>query len=134
LQRKLEGRVAFVLLGGPGEFERNRAIAGALADGVRLVDAGCDNPLLEFAALVSRCDLLVTSDSLALHVAVALDVRLVAFFAPTSAAEIELYGLGEKVVSTASDYCSYRPDADVSTLTPERIAQAVLRQLPPREG
>ncbi|MFM7297005.1 MAG: hypothetical protein ACKO4Q_07260, partial [Planctomycetota bacterium] len=56
-------------------------------------------------------------------------VRIVSFFAPTSAAEIELYGQGEKVVSTAPDYCSYKPDADTASLTPERIADATLRQL-----
>lgn len=129
LDRELGGRVTFVLLGGPGEVERNQAIVAALANEVRLVDAGCDNPMLDFAAIVSKCGLLVTSDSLALHVALALDVRCVVFFAPTSAAEIELYGLGEKVVSTAPDYCSYKPDADVSSITPERVAAAVLRQL-----
>ena len=52
-----------------------------------------------------------------------------AFFAPTSAAEIELYGRGEKVVSTAPDYCSYRPDADNRSLTAERLAAAVARVL-----
>jgi heptosyltransferase-2 len=125
----LDGRVTFLLFGGAGEVERNREIASALKEKVRLVDAGCDNALLDFAGLVSQCALLLTSDSLALHVALARDVRVVVFFAPTSAAEIELYGLGEKVVSTSPDYCSYRPDADTSTLTVERLCAAVLRQL-----
>ena len=31
--------------------------------------------------------------------------------------------------SLAPDYCSYRPDADTATLTTERLAAAVLRQL-----
>ena len=47
-----------------------------------------------------------------------------AFFAPTSAAEIELYGLGEKVCSTSADYCSYKADTDNSTITPDRLATA----------
>lgn len=126
----LAGRVSFQLFGGPGEIERNAEIVElARASGLRLVDAGCDNTLLDFAARVSLCQLLITSDSLALHIALARDVRVVAFFAPTSAAEIELYGLGEKVVSTAPDYCSYRADADNTSLTTERLAAAVLRQL-----
>jgi len=129
LDRALAGQVAFLLLGGPDEAERNRAIAAGLAGRGHLVDGGTRNSLLDFAALVGRCDCLVTSDSLALHVAVARRVRLVAFFAPTSAAEIELYGLGEKVVSTAPDAGSYRPDADTSSLAVERLAGAVLRQL-----
>jgi len=132
LHEGLAGEVTFLLLGGPDEAARNREIAARLSDRVRLVDTGTDNSLLRFAALVSLCDLLVVSDSLALHVAVALDVRVVAFFAPTSAAEIELYGLGEKVVSTAPDAGSYRPDADTATLTVERLRDAVLRQLQPR--
>jgi heptosyltransferase-2 len=128
--KALAWRVTFLLFGGPGEVERNAEIAERLTGSVRLVDAGCENSLLDFAALVSHCALLLTSDSLALHIALARDVRVVVFFAPTSAAEIELYGLGEKVVSTAPDYCTYRPDTDTSTLTVERIRDALLRQLP----
>ncbi len=55
---------------------------------------------------------------------------MVAFFAPTSAAEIELYGRGAKVASTAPDACSYRPDADNSTVTVERLLDAIARVLP----
>jgi heptosyltransferase II len=123
------GRASFLLLGGPEEEERNAAIRAGLAPEVHLVDGGTRNPLLRFAALVDRTNVLVTSDSLALHVAIARRVPVVAFFAPTSAAEIELYGRGEKVVSTSPDYCSYRPDADNASLTAERLAAAVGRVL-----
>lgn len=126
----------FVVLGGPPEAGRNAQILSglrALDPAPHVIDGGTDNSLTHFAALVGRCDLLVTSDSLALHLAIARDVAIVAFFAPTSAAEIELYGLGEKVQSTAPDACSYRPDADTSTVTPERIADAALRVLAMRE-
>ena len=123
-------QIVFLVFGGPAETERNGSIvAGIEALGLRAIDAGCDNALLDFSALVGLCNLLVTSDSLALHIGLAMNVRVVAFFAPTSAAEIELYGLGEKVVSTAPDYCSYRPDADNATVTPELVAEAVLRVL-----
>lgn len=130
LHAALADSATFALFGGVEERDRNARIAAALRDsGVPFVDTGCDNSLREFAALVSHCDVLVTSDSLGLHVATAMHVPIVAFFAPTSAAEIELYDRGAKVVSTAPDYCSYRPDADNSTLTPERIADAVLAVL-----
>jgi heptosyltransferase-2 len=132
LDRRLSRRAKYVLLGGRDEAERNAAILARLtevADSGRLVDAGTANPLLEFAALVDRLDLLLTSDSLAMHVAIARRVPVVAFFAPTSADEIELYGRGESVRSTAPDYCSYRAEADTSTLTVERLCDAVVRQL-----
>lgn len=117
---------AFLLLGGPEEGERNARIGAGLEGRVRWVDGGTRNALLDFAALIDRLDLLVTSDSLALHLAVAREVPVVAFFAPTPAAEIELYGNGVKVASTAPDYASYRRDADTSTLTVERLAEACL--------
>lgn len=132
LHAAMSGQVGFVLLGGPEERDRNATIAQgvrSLPSRPELIDAGTDNGLLEFAAIVDRCDLLVTSDSLALHMAIARRRKIVVFFAPTSAAEIELYGLGEKVVSTAPDYCSYQPDADNSTITAERVAAACLRVL-----
>jgi heptosyltransferase-2 len=126
----LGGACTFLVLGGPSERARNDAILnGAREAGAHAVDAGTDNALLEFAARVDLCDVVVSSDSLAMHMAIARPCRVVAFFAPTSAAEIELYGRGEKVVSTAPDVCSYRPDADNSTVTAERVAAAVLRQL-----
>ena len=132
ISRERQGKVRFLVLGGPAEAERNRAIvAGLRAHPARpaFVDAGTDHALLDFAARVELCTLLVTSDSLALHMAVALGRRVVVFFVPTSAAEIELYGLGEKVLSTSPDYCSYRPDADNSTVTVARLLPACLRQL-----
>ena len=124
------GNATFIVFGGPAEVERNRAImAGLQTADISCVNAGCNNSLLDFAALVGLCDVLVTSDSLALHIAIALDVRTVAYFAPTSAAEIEFYGLGESISSTAPDYCSYRAVADNSTITPERLLPCVERQL-----
>ncbi len=131
LVRELERRFdqpRFLVLGGRDEAERNAALVSELG-GTNVIDAGVDNSLLDFAALVSNLDLLVTSDSLALHIGVAQRIPIVAFFAPTSAAEIELYGRGEKVASTAPDYCTYRPDVDTSTLTVARLADAVSRVL-----
>lgn len=124
------GRATFLLCGGPEEEERNAIIGrGLTRAGVRWVDAGTRNGLLEFTALVARCRLLVTSDSLALHLALTQKVRVLAFFAPTPAHEIEFYGRGEAVCSTAADYASYRRDADTSTLTVARLLPAALRLL-----
>lgn len=130
LARARGGSLTFLLCGGPEEAERNERIGRGLgARGLHWVDAGTRNSLLGFAALLARCDLVLTSDSLALHLAITQRVPVLAFFAPTPAHEIELYGRGETVVSTAPDYASYRPDADTSTLTVERLACAALRVL-----
>ncbi len=132
LDQALGGKVTFLLLGGPEERERNDRILAQARGGARIVDGGTDNSLLDFAALVDSLDLLVTSDSLALHMAVAREVPVLAFFAPTPAEEIELYGRGSKVASTSPDYASYRSDADTSTLTTERLLEAALGLLAER--
>jgi len=132
IDQALGGRVTFLILGGRGEEERNARILAGLSrepSGPRAVDAGTGNGLLEFGALLKRCHLVISSDSLALHMCVGLGVRVVAFFAPTSAAEIDLFGRGEKVASTSPDYCSYRREADNSSITTARLLAAVERQL-----
>src|SRR4051812_964256 len=84
----------FLLLGGPGERERNERLKAAVR--VPLIDPGCDNPVRHFAALMNRTNVVVTGDTLAMHLALSLEKRTVVVFGPTSAAEIDLYGLGEK--------------------------------------
>lgn len=130
LDGRLAGRAAFVVLGGRDEADRNRELLNGLGElpiASAVLDGGVDNSILEFGGLINELDLLVTSDSLALHIGVARHVPIVAFFAPTSAAEIELYGLGEKLQSESADYCSYAPDADNSSITVERLVAAVQR-------
>lgn len=99
-----------LLFGGPEEKERNRQIKEKSK--TRLIDAGCDNSLMEFASLVNLCNILVTSDSLAMHIGIALKKKIVAFFYPTSASEIEMYNRGIKIIGEGRDYCSYKPKCD----------------------
>ena len=96
-----------LLFGGPEEKERNEKIKSSIK--TNIIDAGCDNSLMEFASLVNLCNILITSDSLALHIGIALKKKIVAFFYPTSAAEIELYGRGIKIIGKGNSYCSYQP-------------------------
>jgi heptosyltransferase-2 len=103
--------VGVVVLGGEQEKERNRRIERMA--GETCVVAPTDWGLKCFSALVSLCRVIVTSDSLALHVAVASGVPVVAFFGPTSAAEIDLFGSGRKVVTSLPCRCCYLPSCDV---------------------
>ncbi len=127
-----------LLYGGPEEEERN---AWLVREGKGIfIDTGCRNDLRTFFSLLNLCDLLVTSDTLALHAAVGLKKRVVALFGPTSAAEIDLYGRGEKVVAPVPCQCCYRTDCDVSpncmeTIEPETVLAAVRKLLaPPAPG
>jgi heptosyltransferase-2 len=109
-----------VLYGGPEEIERN-AYLHALAP-EHVVDTGTDNSLRKFGALVSLCDVMVTGDTLGMHVATAQGKRIVALFGPTSAHEIKLYGRGDKIVpKNLNCLCCYLSDCDVTPACMERI-------------
>jgi heptosyltransferase-2 len=54
----------------------------------------------------------VTGDTLGLHVAVARGVGVVALLGPTCAQEIELFGLGERIVSSVECAPCYRRRCD----------------------
>ncbi len=135
---ELIGRLAaryspqFVLLGGPPERERHRRLASRSP--VPLHDAGCDNTVRHFSAIVGACTLVITGDTLAMHIALALKRRTVVLFGPTSAAEIEMYGLGEKVVPEMACLSCYRTSCGITPncmdlIRPEMVEAAVERQL-----
>jgi heptosyltransferase-2 len=126
---------AVVVLGGPAEGDRNARIVAEAGRPGRVVAGPIDLPLLGFAAILARLDLLVTSDSLALHLAVSQGTPVVAFFGPTSSAEIALHGLGEKVVTPLPCRCCYLRDCDVRpdcmrSIPVESLLSAALRRLP----
>lgn len=108
LNKELKRKI--ILFGGKQENERNKEIVKKV--NFNIIDAGCDNSLLDFAALINLCNIIVTSDSLALIIAIALKKKIVCFFGPTSSAEIELYGRGRKIVPKIECVCCYKKKCD----------------------
>jgi heptosyltransferase-2 len=122
LSRRLHGegcRVA--LLGGPEEQERNARIAGAARGAA--VDVGTDHPLPVFAGIVAACDLVVTGDTLGMHLAIAARVPVVVLFGSTCPQEIELYGRGEKIVTPISCHPCYRRACDITPNCQDLISE-----------
>jgi ADP-heptose:LPS heptosyltransferase len=125
---KKETKMNLLLLGGPKERERNAQIMQKAKGGV--IDSGCENTLGQFAALINLCDVVVTGDTTALHLAIALKKKVVAIFGPTCAQEIELYGRGEKIVSSLSCAPCYRRSCQVSpncmqAITSEEVMEKI---------
>jgi len=121
-------RTSLLLLGGPKERERNRKILRKAKNAV--IDAGCDNTLGQFAALVDLCDLVISGDTTALHLAIGLKKKVVALFGPTCAQEIELYGRGEKITTSLSCAPCYRRSCSVSPSCMEAIeAKEVMKKI-----
>jgi ADP-heptose:LPS heptosyltransferase len=126
LIRNLKSRppVSILLLGGPRERERNQEIFKA--SGGMVLETRCENTLGQFAALVNLCDVVVTGDTTALHLAIGLRKAVVTLFGPTCAQEIDLYGRGEKIISPLSCAPCYRRTCSVSpncmeAITPEDV-------------
>jgi ADP-heptose:LPS heptosyltransferase len=118
-----------LLYGGPYERERNRILSSLNTK--RIVNTGSDNSLRQFFALVSLSDVFLTGDTLALHVATALGKKVVAYFGPTSAAEIDSYrGQILKVQSDLDCLVCYKPRCDfdpncMNSLSPDRMFEAL---------
>ena len=68
--------------------------------------------LRDFIADVNSCRVIVTGDTLTLHLGLALRKRVVAVFGPTSAPEIYDYGRLTKVVSPIDCICCYLRTCD----------------------
>jgi heptosyltransferase-2 len=123
-----DGDCDLLLLGGPREYEFNQAILKRC--GAILKDTGCSNPLEEFTGIISLCDVVVSSDSLAAHVAIALKKHVAIFFGPTCSQEVDLYGRGVKIVTDfpcAPCYlkiCSRLPNC-MEKLDAKRVYEAV---------
>ena len=120
-----EKRCKVLLFGGDEETARNEQIKEAAGDG--LIDTGCHNSVREFVALVDLCDVLVTSDTLGLHVALGLGKKVVGLFGPTSAAEIDVYGRGVKIAPDADCVCCYLRTCNRTPSCMDMIGAATVR-------
>ena len=86
---------SIVLLGGPEDEERNREISQGL--GVVLSDT--TKGLRDGLTSVGACDVVISGDSLGMHMAIALKKWVIPWFGPTCAHEIELYGRGSAILA-----------------------------------
>ncbi len=104
IYRKFNAKI--LLFGGPEQIKRNMEIIRLSKAPV--ISVGCGNDLIEFPALVSVCNIFVTSDTLGLHVALALKRKTICLIGPTSYNEVDMYGLGEKIIADSDCLCCYK--------------------------
>lgn len=121
-----------LLIGGRQEAGLLNDLQSKLPAGV--LSSGPDRSLRETASLIGQCAVVVTGDSLALHIASALRVPTVVLLGPTSAAELELYDRGEHVIAPIGCVncyltdCSIDPDC-MQLIQPKVVLEAVKRWL-----
>jgi heptosyltransferase-2 len=116
-----------LLLGGEQEHAKNTRIArksGALYLG--------HFPLRQFINLVDQCDLVVTAVTMAMHITIGLNKRIVLFNNIFNRHEFELYGLGEILEPDFECACFYSPVCPnncMQYLTVKTVYDACIRQL-----
>lgn len=126
-----------VLLGGPDERSAIDHILYELrrsGESENIIDSGTEHDEPSFVALVDACDVLLSGDTMAMHVALARGKRVVVYFGPTCEQEIDLFGQGEKLIAHVPCGPCYKRVCDqgdvcVKAIVPEDAAAAVLRQL-----
>ena len=126
-------RYCIVLLGGPNEEEKNKRIAKRIQSS-RFINMGCKYDVIQFSAIISQCDAILCGDTLALHIASALDVRSVVVFGPTSSNEIYTYnGLIEPIIANVDCLCCYgdcnKKDNCMTLISKIQILEKVKKQL-----
>ncbi len=87
---RLKGFQNLVLLGGPEDTLRNSQIA----EGLNVESSPTQQGLRDGLISINACDLIITGDSLGMHMSIAMKKHVIAWFGPTCAHEIELYGRG----------------------------------------
>ncbi len=84
-----------VLLGGPEDTERNAQIA----QGLKVISTATESGLRDGLISVAACDVVITGDSLGMHMAISQGKQVVAWFGPTCAHEIDLYDRGVSILT-----------------------------------
>ena len=133
LARQLQGKGYFVLLlGGKDEHEKNQRIA-------KLSGASYFGhfPLKQFIHEVNQCDLVVTAVTMAMHLVIGLDKKLILFNNTFNKNEFELYGRGiilEPQLECLGCFKTYFDDNCkanncMDLITPEQVQDAILSLL-----
>ncbi|MBT8392594.1 MAG: glycosyltransferase family 9 protein, partial [Ignavibacteria bacterium] len=91
-----------------------------------LINTGYNNSLVEFAAIVNLCDIIITADTLALHIGTALNKKIIALFGPTSISEINLFGCGIKITAPDDCKCYYNKSCSEEVSCMEKITSGMI--------
>ena len=124
--------VKILLYGGKKETKRNNGMISKINKKYRrqVIDTGTGNSLRQFISLANLSSIIVTSDTLAVHIAAGLGKKIVALFGPTSSSEIEIYDNGIKLAAPLDctgcykRRCAVKPDC-MELIKPETVLASI---------
>lgn len=106
-----------VLLGGPEDRVRNQQIA----EGLPVFQSATDQGPRRGLQFIEACDVVLTGDSLGLHLAVARKKFVVAWFGPTCPQEIDLYDRGLKILTKAACSPCWKKNCQMDTMCYDQV-------------
>ncbi len=98
LIKKLSTSYNIILLGGKREIELIKNIEEEVGR-IKVMKNDTNNSVREFIGVLNNCDVIITGDSLALHLAIGLKKKTVALFFCTPSWQVEDYGFLRKINS-----------------------------------
>lgn len=119
-----QGFKNIVLLGGPDDLKRNQEIASGLPVQLSPTDLGVRDGAISVAA----CDVVFSGDSFGLHLAIALQKFVIAWFGPSCAHEIDLYGRGIKLFSEVGCSPCWKRTCDKPVMCHDRVPLEQVRE------
>lgn len=127
LVKKTDGKI--LLLGGKKEESINEKLRLMFRN--KVYSLGCNNSLREFASIITHCSAVVSGDTLAMHIAIALGKYTIALFGPTCHQEIDLCDNGTKIISGITCGPCYKKRCDkkyncMSVISPESIFKEII--------
>jgi heptosyltransferase-2 len=95
-----DDNIQVVLLGGKEDTERNNQIYEAfnISDRSKIINTPTTLGMRKGFCFMDICDVVISGDSFGLHMAIALQKFVIAWFGLSCAAEIDLFDRGEKLV------------------------------------
>jgi heptosyltransferase-2 len=117
---KSKFKASVVLLGGKEDQDRNLKIG----ENLEVIQSPTDRGLRDGLASVQACDIVISGDSLGMHMAIGLKKKVVAWFGPTCSQEIETYGKGIKILSNASCSPCWKRECDKSIMCYDQVSKS----------
>ncbi len=99
----LDQGLKIIFLGGAEDLERVQDILDMVECKGSIIEATASTDLMELAALINRCSLVISGDTGPVHVAAALGVPTVTIFGPSDDKKYRPYGPGHEIVKLDLD-------------------------------
>ncbi len=123
--------IKVALFGGKTETERNKQIESLI--NFPIINTPTELGLRTGIALMDLADIIVTGDTLGMHIGIALKKEIVAWFNVSCAQEIDLYNRGEKIISDVSCSPCWKRECEslicIKNINLNAIYEAIKREI-----